>query len=138
MRIPSINFPGLRVGSFVLTLTGFSTTVTTTVLYIKIGPLVVLTVPTATGTSNATTFTATGIPEFLQRKSSSAMSFFAPVYNNGTLQLQRGDMADTDTITFNFSATAGGNGANAFTGSGTKGFLGFSVAYLVSGRLAAV
>ena len=46
--------------------TGFTGAVTATVRYVKVGRLVTLPVPTLTGTSNATTFTVTGLPVALR------------------------------------------------------------------------
>lgn len=48
--------------SFTATLTGVSGTVTDTAYYYKLGKTVILTLPTLTGTSNATSKTITGLP----------------------------------------------------------------------------
>lgn len=54
-------------GSFTLTGTGFSGTAPTgTARYVQIGKLVTLSLPPLSGTSNATTFTLTGLPAGLQ------------------------------------------------------------------------
>lgn len=55
-------FSGDASGSFTVTATGMSTTVTGTAYYKMSGGVVVLTYPFLTGTSNATTFTLTGLP----------------------------------------------------------------------------
>lgn len=52
--------------TFTVTGTGFTTTVTGTARYVLLGPLVALWLPTLSGTSNATTFTLTGIPAAIQ------------------------------------------------------------------------
>ena len=49
-------------GSFTVTGTGFAVNPTGTAEYVKVGTLVSLYVPALTGTSNATTFTLTGLP----------------------------------------------------------------------------
>ena len=49
-------------GTFTVTATGFTTTVTGTARYVRVGKQVTLRLPALGGTSNATTFTLTGIP----------------------------------------------------------------------------
>ncbi len=49
-------------GTFTITYTGFTATVTGTASWVRIGKLVMLTLPAGSGTSNATSFTATGLP----------------------------------------------------------------------------
>ena len=49
-------------GTFTVTATGFTAVVTGTATYVKIGKQVTLFLPIMSGTSNATTFTLTGLP----------------------------------------------------------------------------
>ena len=58
--------PSYDAQTFTLTGTGFTTTVTVTARYVKIGEQVTLAFPTLVGTSNATTLTLTGIPTAIQ------------------------------------------------------------------------
>lgn len=49
-------------GTFTITGAGFTAGVSGTARYVKVGKMVTLAIPTLTGTSNATTFTLTGVP----------------------------------------------------------------------------
>lgn len=53
-------------GSFTATGTGFTTSVTGTAAFVQVGKQVALFLPSLTGTSNATTFTVTGMPAGIQ------------------------------------------------------------------------
>jgi hypothetical protein len=68
-------------GTFTITATGFTTTVTATAIWVKLGSVVALFIPLLTGTSNATTMTWTGIPAAIQP---STATFYAvlPGANN--------------------------------------------------------
>ena len=68
-------------GTFTLTATGFSSAVTGTARYVRIGKLVTVQVPLLSGTSNATTFTITGLPVALQNNTD--CSWPVVVVNNG-------------------------------------------------------
>lgn len=57
--------PSYDAGTFTATATGMTTTVTGTARYVKIGTQVTLMLPELSGTSNATTFTITGLPALL-------------------------------------------------------------------------
>ena len=129
MRLPSIRIPGLRVGSFQLTLTGMSATTTMFVDFLRIGPFVALFFRGATGTSNANTMTGTTIPQYL--RPSRAFSAYGPTYDNGTDSGRRIDVATTGVITFN-NADEGAGGNTAFTSSGIKGTAAFSICYLIN------
>lgn len=53
---------GVDTGTFTITGTGFAANPTGTARYVQVGPLVTLFIPALTGTSNAATFTLTGLP----------------------------------------------------------------------------
>lgn len=57
--------PSYDTGTFTVTATGMTTTVTGTAQYVKIGRQVLLGLPKLTGVSNATTLTLTGLPALL-------------------------------------------------------------------------
>jgi hypothetical protein len=54
--------PSDTEGTFTATATGMTTTVTGTARYVQIGKQVTVLLPGLSGTSNATTFTVTGLP----------------------------------------------------------------------------
>ena len=54
------------IATFTITATGFTTTVTGTARYVLLGTIVILFIPSLTGTSNATTLTLTGLPSAIQ------------------------------------------------------------------------
>jgi hypothetical protein len=66
-------------GSFTITYTGMTASVTGTAVWVRIGGLVMLYLPAATGTSNSTSFTATGLPAVIQP----ARSQVAAAYSGG-------------------------------------------------------
>ncbi len=67
----NVNFPNMsnfvaRSGSFTMTLTGVSPSVTKTAHYLLIDSTVILSIPNITGTSNTTACTITGLPSEIQ------------------------------------------------------------------------
>ena len=54
------------IDTFTITATGFTTSVTGTARYVLLGTIVILFIPSLTGTSNATTLTLTGLPAAIQ------------------------------------------------------------------------
>jgi len=109
-------------GSFTGTFTGVSGTITGTVWWYRIGKIVLMVLPAATGTSNSTSFGMTGIPAELQPGTHTINAFFAlPGADNGgsfttgvAVSIQSGG-----TLVFSL------NGSNSgWTASGTKGFPG--------------
>ena len=58
----ALNTLGVTTSTFTITGTGFAVNPTATARYIQLGMVVVLFLPELTGTSNATTFTLTGLP----------------------------------------------------------------------------
>src|SRR5262245_29025176 len=58
----TLGVPAYETGTFAITATGMTTTVSGTAQYVKMGRQVTLGLPKLTGTSNATTMTLTGLP----------------------------------------------------------------------------
>jgi hypothetical protein len=106
-------------GTFTLTGTGFTAAVTSTATWYRIGNLVALNVGSGMqGTSNATTFTMTGLPAAITPNVNQT-NICADLENNsanifGTAQFVSG----SSTITMG----AGANAGAAWTNAGTKGF----------------
>lgn len=109
-------------GSYTGTGTGFTTSPTATVTYSKVGNLVVLNLPTITGTSNQTYLTLTGGPAGMRPANSK--SVLAGVQDNGVLKLGTAIITTSGEIVF-YSDIAG----SSFTASGSKGFAGNSICY---------
>jgi hypothetical protein len=113
-------------GSFTVTGTGFTATITGTAYYTKIGNSITLSIPDLAGTSNTTGCTATGLPVAL--RASTAFVVFALVYNasltnNGHLYNFSGN-----TISIYWDSAE-----NAFTASGVKGIINrVSIAYTLT------
>lgn len=106
--------------------TGVTGIATRTVYYAKAGNVVVLHFPIATATSNATTFTYTGLPASLTpARAQTLQALDVALTDNGT------DTTGTVTIsgtTVTFSKTSG-----SWTASGTKGVQNaFTVTYLLN------
>lgn len=102
-------------GSFTFTGTGFTTTLTDTAYYTKIGNQVTIKIPSIAGTSNTTACTITGLPVGL--RSSPAYLFACPsVYNAGAQYSGSLYGAHANAITVNWDVTG-----SAFTASSTKG-----------------
>ena len=109
-------------GTFVGTFTGFTAGVTGTCTWARVGKVVTLTFPsTANGTSNATTFTMTGLPSAIQPSAlTQAISLAnAAVRDNGappTPCPSATVTAASGTVTFALG------GASSWTAAGNKGF----------------
>lgn len=112
-------------GSFTGTLTGCTTSPTGSIIWIKTGNIVTLTIPSITGTSNSTSCTVTGIPTRLQP--SAARTVTGSYQDNGISAIGLFQISNTGVLTiFN----AAGNSA-FFTGSGTKGINSLTVSYAI-------
>ena len=117
-------------GSFTITYTGFTANPTGTAVWTRVGNLVTLFLPTGTGTSNANTFTATGLPSAIQPARTQTVA--VPAY-----QLEDAT-ANVVNPAANFSAGSGTvtfwkNGNPTCTNSGAKGVLApFTVSYLLN------
>lgn len=123
-------------GTFTITYTGMTTSITGTAVWARIGNLVTLFFPAATGTSNAATFTATGLPSAIQPARTQSLSSPDGVFesNSGLVLISSGSggnvrvNASSGTITFLFNGNSGGWGA-----TNTKGVAAaFSVSYLLN------
>lgn len=113
-------------GTFTGTATGMTTSPTVTVTYVKIGGLVTLsTATTLTGTSNATTFTMTGMPSTLY-PSASRVVFVRVQDNGGAATIAVATVSNAGVVSF--FTTVGGT---AFTASGTKSFYAITFSYVV-------
>jgi hypothetical protein len=112
-------------GTFTVTYTGFTTTVSCTATWSRMGKIVVLTFCPATGTSNATTMTASGIPSAIQPPTLGSQFVLLPgseFNDNGanlpTIQVEVGVVQASGTWSF-FKAGS----SSAWTAAGTKGLL---------------
>jgi hypothetical protein len=113
--------PTQTTGSFTGTFTGFTATVTGTVNWVAIGKMVIMTIPAASGTSNATSFTMTGIPAAIQPATANTMGNLAGnVVQNNTAYVTCDWTINGGTMTFFNGAS---EGSASWTAAGTKGFL---------------
>ena len=103
-------------GTFTITLTGMTATITGTAAYSITNNVVTLFIPPLTGTSNTTSMTATGLPAAIQP--TTAHSGFSAWLEDNTALFTNSQRVDISggTVTF-FIA----NSATGFTNSGTKG-----------------
>lgn len=108
-------------GSFTATLTGVSGTVTGTVKYTIQDDMVVLEIPTITGTSNTTSATLTGVPAHLRPTTAQACT--GVTTNGGTSLVSRIVVETGGSITL-YSGVS-----NSFTASGTKGVQFSTISY---------
>lgn len=113
-------------GTFTITATGFTAAVTGTAKYIINGSVVTLFIPTLSGTSNATTFTLTGLPAAITPVNSEVA--IASIVDNtiaarGAYVL----IAASTTITMSTAPGAGG----AWTNAGTKGVVAATLRYML-------
>lgn len=124
--------PLYRTGSFTGTFTGVSTIATATVNYAISGQTASLTCG-FTGTSNATTFTMTGLPAVLQPTSLNQRMPMAGTDNSVGVMLWAEVIAASGTITFYRDILAtGAFSASGFTASGTKGWNTASITYFLN------
>lgn len=117
-------------GTFTVSATGLTTVPTGTATWARIGKLVTINIPAITGTSNATTFTLTGLPSAIQPATiTSTLCIGSPVTNNGTLlgncqgNVQFTAASGTITLLNNFST---------WTAAGQKSINSFTVSYLLN------
>lgn len=120
-------------GTFTITYTGMTAAVTGTAVWSRNGNQVILFFPVATGTSNATTCTATGLPAAITPTRVQWM----PASVNGSgldsgASIPITPRINTDgTVTFSVNGNTGGTAG--FTATGTKGVANaFSVTYLLN------
>jgi hypothetical protein len=120
---------GLTVdsGTFTGTLTGMTATVNTTCTFFRIGKFVAIFLGVGAGTSNATTFTMTGLPAEFQPAANTYVCGGVSLENNGLSVLGSADISPSGTISF----YNGAFGAT-WTSSGTKGMNNGLVYYLLN------
>ena len=106
-------------GTFTLTHTGFNAAVTSTATWYRIGKVVTVNTGGVSGTSNATTWTATGLPAGIQSSLQAQTITIGDAENNGAgVAATVTVSASSGTLTFGNGFTSGG----AWTNSGAKGF----------------
>jgi hypothetical protein len=110
-------------GSFTATGTGFATPPTGTARYVQLGKLVVLYLPDLQQTSNATTFTVTGLPAGLTPPLNSW--HWAPITDNGIDAFGFVQLIATDAVLHVFSGLS-----LTFTNSGAKRLYPVTIPYL--------
>jgi len=118
--------------TFTATYTGFTAGVTCTATWSRVGKLVTLFFCSATGTSNATSFTMTGLPSAIQP---AGLTQTVPLPIG---PLQNGGLVDT-TVSATVTAASGtvtflhNGSASGWTSSSTKGFSsGATISYLLN------
>ena len=104
-------------GSFTITLTGFTSTVTGTAVYSLTNNVVTLFIPPLTGTSNTTALTGSGLPAAIT-PATNHLGFPCIVQDNSSVipNQQRVDVNSAGTLTFYTTVVS-----TTFTNSGTKG-----------------
>lgn len=113
-------------GTFTITYTGMTTTVTGTAIWARHGNKVTLVLPAATGTSNSVNMTATGLPAAIQPTHAQTIvlaqgaiednTYLGPISPAGCSLA-----ASSGTLTFTYNPVNGTFGGGGFTNSGTKG-----------------
>ena len=119
-------------GTFTATMTGGATSPTCTARWTRIGNLVMLEICVANATSNATSFTYTGLPSAVQPAVTQHLPAAAGSYENNNTTLPNGVevvmTASSGTITFWLSGSASG-----WTSVGIKGITSINtVSYLLN------
>lgn len=118
-------------GTFNLGVTGLTTTPTLACRYVKNGPMVTISYPSLTGTSNSTAFGLTGFPNGLQGVSNAAVSSLLPASDNSAT-----GVAAYWTIPNQIGGSSiiltPNNASGLWTNSGTKGLLGGSFSYVAT------
>lgn len=109
-------------GTFTATYTGMTASVTCTATWARVGKVVTLTFCTATGTSNSTAFTMTGLPSAIQPSAlAQHVSVAGDAMTNNSITVTgiagAGFAAGSGTVTFFLAGSSTG-----WTASNTKGF----------------
>lgn len=121
------NQPRRTAASFTFTMTGLTTSPTGTAFYEVAGNNVVLSIPTITGTSNATTATLTGLPAHLIP--TRQQNFMVRMQDNGGAIVPAQAFIDSTTGVLNLTKDLNGN---AFTAAGTKTIGSGTVAFMLN------
>ena len=114
-----------REGTFTFTATGMTTSQTGSATYAKAGNLVTLAFPFITGTSNATTFTLTGLPAVLTPSATRAVLVITRD-NSGVEQVANCQITSGGLVNL-FKDVAN----TAFTAAGVKSINALSVTYTI-------
>lgn len=114
---------GVDNGTFSVGTTGFSVDPTGDATYVLIGLGVILFLPQLTGTSDATTFTVTGLPAGLTPVKTT--DHVVRIVDNGTAAFGIARLTDGSTTVTLFPNAAAGN----WTNSGTKTLIATMIAY---------
>jgi hypothetical protein len=112
--------------SYTGTATGLTTSPTGTIYYQKIGASVIMDIPNFGGTSNAGTFTITGMPAAIFPATAKTMMGYAQ--NNGGSNTSCLFVVGTDGVITIYKDLD----ANAFTASGAKAFGKTSICYTLN------
>ena len=104
-----------ETGSYTTTATGFTTSPTGTVFYAITGSTITLNIPAFAATSNATTFTLTGLPASLYPTRAQNLLFRTADNSASSFSIALGIIGIGGNITLYKDLSAG-----AFTASGTK------------------
>lgn len=115
-------------GTFVVTATGFTGSVTGTCSYQTLNNQVTIYFPALSGTSNSTTFTITGLPPALQMIANSQNIQVAGSIYNGTA-FAGGNLVFAPA-SGTISVFRDPTGTNAWLSSGTKGIIATTVTYV--------
>lgn len=105
-------------GTFTVTLTGCTTAPTGTATWARVGKLVTLVLPAISATSNANTFTLTGLPSEIQPTATTQYTQIPHALNNSTLQTNTSVQVSAGSGTITFDTLPNGGG---WITSGTKG-----------------
>lgn len=116
----------VKAGTFVLSATGFTTVPTMTVTYQRVGNLVSLFLPTLTGTSNATTFTLTGLPNELYPGTQQGHEFL--IINDNAVQAVGSISVDSTGVIILYPTTSNLT-PSAWTAAGTKAMVRKNLVY---------
>lgn len=116
-----------EVGTFTLTGTGFGTPPTATARYTRNGDDVVLQISTLSGTSNATTFTMTGMPAGLFP--ARAQNWLVRAQNNSVTEHACMALDTAGVFTMGEGADCDTSGGAAWTNSGTKAISSTTIVY---------
>lgn len=113
-------------GSYTVTASGFTSSPTGTITYVRCGNLVTLELPLITGTSNGTGLSLTGtVPDAIKPRATRVF-FVRTVDNGGPYVIASGVINNQGTIAVYASA-----GSGAFTASGTKTLASACVSYII-------
>lgn len=107
-------------GSNTLTMTGGATSPTAVFAWRRSGGVVCGQLGAMSATSNATTFTITGLPATIQNASATSQVWITVEDNTLATQAQIG-ITNSGTMTLSKVTAAGGTSASGWTASGTKG-----------------